>query len=170
MKARIKFLVMDVDGTLTDGKIYMGADGECFKAFDIKDGYAIKNLLPPHGIVPVIITARNSRIVENRCKELDISECHQNVHEKYERLIDILAEYSSRDKTLYDLSHVAYVGDDILDMQCMNPVKEAGGLVGCPANAAKQVREIADIVSEEKGGEGAVREFVEWIIENGFSF
>lgn len=162
----IKFLVMDVDGTLTDGKVYMGNDGECFKAFDIKDGYAIKCLLPPHGIVPVIITARNSKIVENRCKELDISECHQNVHEKYDRLIDILAEYSSRDKTLYNLSHVAYVGDDLLDLQCMIPVKEKGGLVGCPANAAKQVREIADFVSEEKGGEGAVREFVEWILGN----
>ena len=162
----IKFLVMDVDGTLTDGKVYMGNDGESFKAFDIKDGYAIKCLLPPHGIVPVIITARNSRIVENRCKELDISECHQNVHGKFERLIDILAEYSSRNKTLYDLSHVAYIGDDLLDLQCMIPVKEKGGLVGCPTNAAKQVRKIADFVSTEKGGEGAVREFVEWILEN----
>lgn len=162
----IKFLVMDVDGTLTDGKVYMGNDGECFKAFDIKDGYAIKCLLPPHGIIPVIITARDSRIVENRCKELNISECHQNVHEKYERLINILAEYSSREKTSYDLSHVAYVGDDLLDLQCMIPIKENGGLVGCPANAVKQVREVADFISNGKGGDGAVREFVEWILDN----
>ena len=68
----IKFLVMDVDGTLTDGKIYMGAGGEVFKSFDIKDGYGITTILPKAGIVPVVITARKSKIVENRCAELDI--------------------------------------------------------------------------------------------------
>lgn len=161
----IKFLVMDVDGTLTDGKVYMGNEGECFKAFDIKDGYAIKCLLPPRHIVPVIITARNSKIVENRCKELDISECHQNAMNKYEKLFSILSEYSAKDGIKYDFSNVAYIGDDILDLQCMTPVKEAGGLVGCPANAVKQVRAIADFESVEKGGEGAVREFVEWILK-----
>lgn len=162
----IKFLVMDIDGTLTDGKVYMGNDGECFKAFDIKDGYAIRNLLPPNGIVPVIITARNSRIVENRCKELDIMECHQNATNKYEKLVQILSAYSKKDGVEYNFSHVAYIGDDILDLQCMTPVKAAGGLVGCPANAVKQVREVADFISEGKGGDGAVREFVEWILEN----
>ena len=58
----IRFLVMDVDGTLTDGKIYMGQDGELLKAFDIKDGYGIKCLLPGANIIPVVITARNSKI------------------------------------------------------------------------------------------------------------
>ena len=60
---------------------------------------------------------------------------------------------------------MAYIGDDILDLQCMTPIKEAGGLVGCPANAVKQVRALADFMSAEKGGEGAVREFVEWMLE-----
>ena len=64
----IKLLVMDVDGTLTDGKINMGPEGEVFKAFDIKDGYAINEMLPAHGIVPAIITGRTSRIVENRAR------------------------------------------------------------------------------------------------------
>lgn len=157
---------MDVDGTLTDGKVYMGNDGECFKAFDIKDGYAIRNMLPSHNIIPVIITARTSKIVENRCKELDISECHQNAMKKFDTLMQILSKYSVKDSKEYNLSHVAYIGDDLLDMQCMAPVKEAGGLVGCPSNAVKQVRDIADFVSDAKGGDGAVREFVEWMLEN----
>lgn len=161
----IRFLVMDVDGTLTDGKVYMGNQGECFKAFDIKDGFAIKCLLPPYNIVPVIITARNSKIVENRCQELDILECHQNASNKYEKLTKILSDYSKKDGVEYNFSHVAYIGDDVLDLQCMTPVKETGGLVGCPSNAVKQVREIADFISEVKGGDGAVREFVEWILE-----
>jgi 3-deoxy-D-manno-octulosonate 8-phosphate phosphatase (KDO 8-P phosphatase) len=156
---------MDVDGTLTDGKVYMGNQGECFKAFDIKDGFAIKCLLPPYNIVPVIITARSSKIVENRCQELDILECHQNATNKYEKLTKILSDYSKKDGVEYNFSHVAYIGDDVLDLQCMTPVKATGGLVGCPSNAVKQVRDIADFISEEKGGDGAVREFVEWILE-----
>ncbi len=161
----IKFFVMDVDGTLTDGKVYMGNDGECFKAFDIKDGFAIKCLLPPQNIIPVIITARDSKIVKNRCDELSILECHQNVSKKYEKLLQILSEYSKKERCEYTLSNVAYIGDDILDIQCMSPVKEAGGIVGCPANAVKQVRDLSDFISEAKGGDGAVREFAEWILE-----
>ena len=70
----IKFLVMDVDGTLTDGKIYMGQSGEMMKAFNIKDGYGIHDILIPAGISPVIITGRKSEIVLNRCSELGIEQ------------------------------------------------------------------------------------------------
>ena len=66
----IKYLVMDVDGSLTDGKIYMGNFGESVKAFSIKDGYAINHIIRPAGIEPVIITGRTSQIVEKRCEEL----------------------------------------------------------------------------------------------------
>ena len=76
---KVKYFVMDVDGTLTDGKIYMGAEGEILKAFDIKDGCGIHNILIPAGVVPVIITGRSSRILENRCRELGITEVHQGV-------------------------------------------------------------------------------------------
>ena len=93
MKTNIKFLVMDVDGTLTDGKIYMSDNGELFKAFDIKDGCGIHDILPQDGIVPVIITARSSKILANRCKELDITEYHQGCKQKYDKLISILADY-----------------------------------------------------------------------------
>lgn len=100
----IRFFVMDVDGTLTDGKIYMGDTGEVFKAFDVKDGYAIHNILPAYGILPVIITGRHSSILENRCKELNIQLLYQNITNKLEQLDYILS--------LYQMSyeHVAYIG------------------------------------------------------------
>lgn len=78
---KIKLFAMDVDGTLTDGNIYMGNDGELCKAFNVKDGLGIK-LLKDSGIVPAIITGRTSKIVENRCKELHIEELYQGVKNK----------------------------------------------------------------------------------------
>ena len=155
---------MDVDGTLTDGKIYMGVDGEALKAFDIKDGYALHTLLKEHGIIPVIITARKSPMVEHRCKELGVTEIHQGIMNKLDCLKGILEKYSSADQQ-YDLSNVAYIGDDMLDLQCINPIKEAGGIAGCPFNAVKEVIAVCDFISQYKGGEGAVREFAEYIIE-----
>lgn len=155
---------MDVDGTLTDGKIYMGVDGECFKAFDIKDGYALHTLLKEKGIIPVIITARKSPMVEHRCKELGVTEIHQGVMNKLGCLDDIIKSYSSLDKTTYDFSNVAYIGDDLLDLQCMKPIKNAGGIIGCPSNAVREVISVSDFMSHFKGGEGAVRDFVEFII------
>lgn len=154
---------MDVDGTLTDGKIYMGVDGECMKAFDIKDGYALHTLLKENGIIPVIITARKSPMVEHRCKELGVTEIHQGVMNKLDCLKSIIENYSSSENR-YDFSNVAYIGDDLLDLQCMNPIKEAGGIAGCPSNAAKEVVAVCDFTSPYRGGEGAVRDFVEYLI------
>lgn len=145
---------MDVDGTLTDGKIYLGNDGEVMKAFSIKDGCGIHDILIPSGITPVIITGRKSKILENRCKELGISNLHQGIRNKIEKLLTITT----------DLSAVAYIGDDINDLSCMEPIKEAGGLVGCPADAVQKVKDLADYISEKNGGDGAVREFVEWLV------
>ena len=153
----IKYLVMDVDGTLTDGKIYMGNDSEIMKAFDIKDGCGIHDIAIPAGIVPVIITGRSSKILENRCKELGIENLHQGIRNKIEKLRTITA----------DLSSVAYIGDDINDLSCMEAVKSAGGLVGCPADAVRKVIELADFVSSRSGGNGAVRDFIEWIVDKG---
>ena len=160
----IKFLVMDVDGTLTDGKIYMGVDGEVMKAFDIKDGYAMHTLLKEHGIILVIITARKSPMVEHRCKELGVTEIHQGIMNKLDCLKSILEKYSSADQK-YDLSNVAYIGDDLLDLRCMKLIKEAGGIAGCPSNAVKEVVEACDYVAPHKGGEGAVRDFSEYLMK-----
>lgn len=159
----IRFLVMDVDGTLTDGNIYMGQDGELFKAFDIKDGYGVKCLLPDANIIPVVITARNSRIVENRCREMGVTELHQGKMNKYETLLQVLKKYSESDNTEYTLANVAYMGDDLLDLQCMKPIKEAGGFVACPNDAVDEVKSIANYVSVKNAGNGAVREIIDII-------
>ena len=150
----IKYLVMDVDGTLTDGKIYIGNDGEMMKAFSIKDGCGIHDILIPAGITPVIITGRKSIIVENRCAEIGIKEVYQGISNKFQKLHSIVE----------DLSTVAYIGDDINDLSVIKTIKEAGGKIGCPADAVQKVKEQADYISTRKGGEGAVREFIEWIV------
>ena len=155
---RFKYLIMDVDGTLTDGKIYMSNTGELMKAFNIKDGAGIHDILIPAGITPVIITGRTSDIVLNRCRELGITEVHQGVSNKIEKLITVIG---GEDK----LNTVAYIGDDINDLSCMKPVKEAGGLVGCPADAVEKVKEMADYVAVRNGGDGAVRDFIEWLVD-----
>lgn len=156
--SKIRYLVMDVDGTLTDGKIYMGADGELMKAFSIKDGCGIHDLLPIAGITPLIITGRKSGIVEKRCKEIGITHFFQGVGDKVEKLLRFLDENDG------NLSEVAYAGDDLNDLECMRRVKAYGGLVGVPANACEQVKNLADYVSTSVGGDGAVREYIEFLL------
>lgn len=153
---QIKYLVMDVDGTLTDGKIYMGQEGEMAKAFDIKDGCGILLVLPKYSIIPVIITARRSQILEHRCNEIGINELHQGVKDKLHKLIEIVGN---------DLSCVAYAGDDLPDIPCMTEVKKAGGLVLCPSDAIPEIKAIADYVSGNKAGDGSVRDCINYLIQ-----
>jgi 3-deoxy-D-manno-octulosonate 8-phosphate phosphatase (KDO 8-P phosphatase) len=156
MENKIKLLVMDVDGTLTDGKINMGPEGELFKSFNIRDGYGINEMLPAHGIIPAIITGRTSKIVENRAKELHVTELYQGKHDKLATLKELMQKYDCKKE------NVAYIGDDILDMACM----EECGLVGCPSDACMEVKDIADYICGNIGGDGAVREFIEFIIHH----
>lgn len=146
---------MDVDGTLTDGMIYMGADGEMMKTFNIKDGYGIAVLLPQQGITPVVITGRWSEIVTERCKELKIKHRFQDVKDKLETLQKFLAKQGGT------LSECAYIGDDLNDMPCINAVKSAGGITACPSDAVEDVKKYVDFVSANKGGCGAVRDFID---------
>lgn len=152
----IRLFVMDVDGTLTDGKIYMSNTGEIFKVFSVKDGYAIKNMLPQMNILPVIITGRSSKILELRCMELSVKFLYQNIQNK----VDIL------DKLLKELkltfSNVAYIGDDLNDLECM----KLAAIRGCPNDAAPEIVELSDFISVKNGGAGAVRDFVEWLQNN----
>ncbi len=157
MSNKIKFLVMDVDGTLTDGRIYMGANGEVMKAFDIKDGFGIHDMLPAMNIVPVVITGRESKIVENRCKELNVSYLFQGISDKVSTLIQFLKEQRGH------LSEVAYIGDDLNDKPCMQMIKDSGGLVGVPSNCCQELTPISDFICDSEGGSGAVREFIEWL-------
>lgn len=155
----IKLLFMDVDGTLTDGKIYITEAGEFCKAFDIKDGYGIHEILPRHKIIPVVITARESEIVIKRCKELDIFEVYQNCRNKRSQMIAVASQYGITLNENNILEQTAYIGDDILDLQCMTIAQYKG----CPADAVDEIKEVADFISQKNGGQGAVREFIEWL-------
>ena len=163
----IKYFVMDVDGTLTDGKIYMGADGEFVKAFDIKDGCGIHDLLIPSGIVPVIITGRTSQIVRNRCRELGITALYQGISNKKEKLEEILRE--NGDSCL----NVAYIGDDINDLECMQEVLLNGGVVGCPPGCCRGSKKYCIICQQQRWGCRSCQRFyrmgveevrVEWMV------
>ncbi len=152
-----KYLIMDVDGSLTDGKIYMGPMGEAMKAFSIKDGYAISHILKSAHIKPIVITARDSSIVRHRCDELGIKDLYQGQHNKLAVLQQAIGE---------SLNECAYFGDDLIDLQCMSRIKESGGLVGCPADAVSEVKRASDYICVKKAGDGALREFVEWLTKS----
>ena len=151
----IKLLVMDVDGTLTDGHIYVGDNGEVMKAFNVKDGYAIVKIMPEANIIPVIITGKTSEIVKRRAAELNIEEVYQNVSDKLPLLVTIAEKYG------VSSDEVAYIGDDVNDLPCI----EWCGLTACPCDAVTEVLHNVDYVCKLAGGRGAVREFCEWIIK-----
>ena len=150
----IKLLVMDVDGTLTDGHIYIGADGEVMKAFHVRDGYGIAHLLPAQRITPVIITGRKSRIVEKRAEELKIAHLYQGVSDKLSQLKYVADEFHAGP------DEIAYIGDDLNDLDCIRFC----GRSACPADAVTAVREAVDYVCERAGGQGAVREFIDLLL------
>jgi 3-deoxy-D-manno-octulosonate 8-phosphate phosphatase (KDO 8-P phosphatase) len=146
---------MDVDGTLTDGKIYISNSGDEMKSFNIKDGYAIKEILPRLNIIPVIITGRKSKIVEIRAKELNIIEVYQGVENKLGILEYLKEKYKISD------NEIAFIGDDFNDVDLFNRCY----LTACPADATRAIKDISKIVLATKGGEGAVQEFILRIYE-----
>lgn len=150
----IKLFVMDVDGTLTDGKIYCSGDGELFKAFNVKDGYAIANILPEYGIIPVIITGRESDIVKYRATELKITELHQGVKDKLKALEAVMEKYGCT------YENTAYIGDDINDIDCIKRC----AVTASPSDAASKVKALVDYVCQSAGGNGAVREFIDKLV------
>lgn len=147
---KIKLLVMDVDGTLTDGKIYMGDNGEVMKAFNVKDGYTIAHMLPEMGIIPVIITGRKSKIVENRARELGISELYQGIENKLAQLKIVAEKYNAYSE------EIAYIGDDLNDLECI----EYSGITASPADASEMIKKRVSYVCSANGGEGVLREFI----------
>jgi 3-deoxy-D-manno-octulosonate 8-phosphate phosphatase (KDO 8-P phosphatase) len=165
MKKNIKILVMDVDGTLTDGKIYISAEGECMKAFNVKDGYAIHELLKQHGIEPVIITGRKSEIVAQRARELEIRQVYQGVGNKVAKIEELIQESQQAGHEAFDASNIAYIGDDDNDLPAIDFVNCNQGITGAPADAVSKVLTTVTYPCKLQGGNGAVREFIEWLIE-----
>lgn len=155
IQKKIKLLIMDVDGTLTDGQVHLSNNGELFKSFNVKDGLGIKVLLQANDIKSVLITGRNSSITSLRANELNISKVYQGIEEKN----IILSQLSCELNIKYE--SIAYIGDDINDLSAMNLV----GYRGCPCDAVEEIKQISDYVCRNKGGDGAVREFIAKIIE-----
>ena len=150
----IKFLVLDVDGTLTDGKIYVDDKDNSFKAFNVKDGFALVNWLKLGGEV-AILTGKKSNIVERRAKELGIKYIIQGSKNKKQDLKNLLKELN------ITFENVAYIGDDLNDLGVMKSV----GFSACPKDSVQEVLEITNFISSKNGGDGAVREFLEHIMK-----
>lgn len=144
------YVFMDVDGTLTDGKIAYTESGQEIKSFNVRDGLIISRLLKYHYCF-VIITGRKSKIVLKRMKELGILEIYQGIHDKK----TFLQQYFDRNEV--DAEQTYYIGDDLNDLGAMNMCAHKA----CPANACQEIKEVADIVSLYTGGNGAVREILE---------
>ena len=144
---------MDVDGTLTDSKVYYSAAGEELKAFSIRDGMGI-NLLGRAGIKTAIITSENSPIVTARANKLKIDYVILGSRNKKNDLEELV---NTAD---LDLESAAFIGDDINDIQVM----QIAGFSACPADAKESVTELADYVCSKTGGHGAVRELAEMIL------
>jgi len=151
---KIKLVAMDVDGTLTDGRVYYSKNGEELKAFSIRDGMGIE-LLHHNGISTAIITTETSQIVTARAMKLKIEHVILGSKNKLKDLIALCEEIH------INLDEVAFIGDDINDI----PALEAAGFSACPNDAIKYVKDKVDFISENNGGNGAVREIIELILE-----
>lgn len=149
----VKLFVMDCDGVLTDGGMYYGVEGDEMKKFNTKDGMGIA-LLKEKGIKTAIITGENTSIVKKRAEKIGIDYVFLGVKNKYQ----ILERFAANEKI--ELSHIAYVGDDINDLECLKNV----GVSIAVADAVDEVRRTVKKVTNKKGGEGAVREAVEYIL------
>ena len=154
--ARVKLMIFDVDGVLTDGRLYYGEHGEVMKTFNTLDGHGIK-LLSAAGIASAIITGRQSGIVETRARELGIAHVYQGVHDKTLAFAELLAG------TKLDATACGYMGDDWPDL----PVMRLVGFATAPANAHPEVIARAHWVAEAAGGAGAVREVCDTLLRAG---
>ncbi len=151
---KIRLLVLDVDGVLTDGSIYYSNNGDELKAFNIQDGLGIK-LLQAAGIEVAIITGRNSSLLSRRTTELSIGSVIQGREDKLTALNELLADKA------YELDEIAYMGDDLPDLAVIRRV----GLGMTVANASPTIAEHSRWQSSREGGRGAVREAAEFILK-----
>ena len=149
----IKLLALDVDGVLTDGRLYFSNSGEEIKSFSTLDGQGIK-LLQSSGVVVALITARSSQLVSNRAANLGIQYVLQGSENKLEALTGIMHKLD------LDFSQVAYVGDDLPDLACIRKV----GLGITVPNGHWLIRKMAFCCTTQTGGAGAVREVCDWVL------
>jgi 3-deoxy-D-manno-octulosonate 8-phosphate phosphatase (KDO 8-P phosphatase) len=149
----IRLVATDVDGVLTDAGMYYSESGDEWKKFNTRDGMGIK-LLQKAGLITAIVTQERTRLVARRAEKLAIPELHQGVMDK----LSVIRDMAERHEI--SLRQIAYIGDDVNDMEALNAV----GFSATPADGLPQVRKIVDYVCRLKGGEGAVRELAEMIL------
>jgi 3-deoxy-D-manno-octulosonate 8-phosphate phosphatase (KDO 8-P phosphatase) len=155
MKA-IRLFVLDVDGTLTDGGLYMDGRGGEFKRFDVRDGMGI-GLLRTAGVEIAFLSGRASEATAQRASDLRVGLLFNGTGEKLPVFRKLLSNLC------LDADEVAYMGDDVNDVECLR----AAGLAFAPADAADEAKAAADIVTRKTGGRGAVREAAEYILNQG---
>jgi 3-deoxy-D-manno-octulosonate 8-phosphate phosphatase (KDO 8-P phosphatase) len=152
--ARIRLMIFDVDGILTDGSLQYGASGETLKTFNVLDGLGIK-LLQQSGVRAAIITARKSEIVAKRAADLGIEHVLQGVHDKRAGFEQLLAQTSAQ------AQESGFVGDDLIDL----PVLSRVGFAASVPNGHAEVRARVHFVTQAAGGKGAVRELCDFILQ-----
>lgn len=153
--SRVKLMAFDVDGVMTDGRLHFSPEGETLKSFHALDGFGLKSLME-HGIEVVIITGRRSQALEKRAQNLGIRHLHQGIGNKLECLENLLTQLG------HTLQECGYMGDDIMDLPIMN----ACGFSAAPANAHRFVLKHARYTTEKCGGEGAVRELCDFLLDS----
>jgi 3-deoxy-D-manno-octulosonate 8-phosphate phosphatase (KDO 8-P phosphatase) len=152
--SRIKLLLFDVDGVLTDGRVLIHSDGSESKQFDIRDGTGLV-WARRSGLSVGILSARISAATTHRAAQLGISLVRQGDSSKLRAYEEVLRQTAMND------AQVAYIGDDVLDLQVVARV----GLSACPADAVREVRARVDYVCRAKGGHGAARELIEFVLK-----
>ena len=150
-KSKIKFLVLDVDGVLTDGGMYYSNSGDEFKKFNTKDGMGIKLAIEKGIKVGFLSNGKNDVLINNRAKLLGV----EHVYVGFDNKLFVLDQWLKELNLSYE--NVAYVGDDINDLEIINVVEYSA----CPNDAVDKVKAVAKYMMDTKGGEGCVREFIE---------
>ncbi len=151
---KIKLFIFDVDGVLTDGKLYYTDTGEALKVFNVHDGFGIKKL-QKEGIKTGCISGRDSEALKSRLKELGVEEVFTGKLNKLEALEEMIKKL----KLSYE--EVAYTGDDLIDI----PVLEKVGFPACVRDAPEEVKRVCVYITMKRGGEGAIREVAELILK-----
>lgn len=151
---KVKMIILDVDGILTDGSIAIGAEGELFKSFNVRDGLGI-TLAQKHGIKTAIITGRKSKMLAYRAKELNINAFYQDKKNKIPAYRQLQQEFSLKPEEF------AYIGDDLFDLAVMNDV----GFPATANDATDEAKSVSVLISDFAGGRGAVRQIIEFILK-----
>jgi 3-deoxy-D-manno-octulosonate 8-phosphate phosphatase (KDO 8-P phosphatase) len=151
--ARVRLVVLDVDGVMTDGRLYFGPDGEALKVFDVRDGHGVR-LLREAGLSVALLSSRSSPMVARRAGELDIAPVLQGERDKLAGLNRLLVEMG------VPAAECAYMGDDWPDL----PVMAQVGFAAAVADAAPEVRRAAHWIAPAEGGRGAVRALAEYVL------